>query len=63
MTVDDERISIEFVNGILEDPGAESNEIGLQTCKKIMQQMGGSFETQKQGGIFISRLYLPKIKK
>ncbi len=55
-------VFIEVSNGISTNI-AESSEIGIKTCQKIMEQMGGRFTTQKQNGRFIARVSLPISKK
>lgn len=53
------KIYLEMINKINEQSNAESNEIGLQTCKKIMQQMGGELVTEKRDDEFLAILCLP----
>lgn len=55
---DGKQIFIEVSNGISLNI-AESSEIGIKTCQKIMEQMGGKFTTQKQNGRFVARVVLP----
>lgn len=59
---DNDRIFIEVSNGISSNI-AESSEIGIKTCQKIMEQMGGRFTTQKQNGRFVATVVLPVSKK
>ena len=59
---DGDKVFIEVSNGISTNI-AESSEIGIKTCQKIMEQMGGRFTTQKQNGRFIARVSLPISKK
>ena len=37
----------------------ESTKIGLRTCKRIMEQMGGSFSTETDGENFAAELRIP----
>ena len=49
-------------NNIAPEPAAvESNKIGLRTCERIMQQLGGSFLKYEQGGCFTAELLLPAL--
>lgn len=41
---------------------AESNKIGLRTCKKIMELMGGGFSAGPHGNHFIAEFSLPVIQ-
>ena len=41
---------------------AESTRIGLRTCIKILEHMGGSFVTQSDGEHFAAELRLPTVK-
>jgi len=41
----------------------ESTKIGLQTCRKILREMGGSFETQVGEGKFLAEISLPCVKE
>ncbi len=51
---------LDLVNGIPAQPNAaESTRIGLQTCRKILQEMGGTFETRREDGRFLAELALP----
>lgn len=51
---------LDLVNGVPERPNAaESTRIGLQTCRKILREMGGSFETRQEDGKFLVELALP----
>ncbi len=56
------KVFVEVTNGISTSI-AESSEIGIKTCQKIMDQMGGRFTTQKQDGRFISTVTLPFTEK
>ena len=42
---------------------AESNKIGLRTCKKIMELMGGDFSAGAHGGYFTAEFSLPVIQE
>ena len=55
-------VFIEVSNGISTNI-AESSEIGIKTCQKIMEQMGGRFTTQKQNGRFVATVVLPIAEK
>ncbi len=37
----------------------ESTNIGLNTCRRIMKMLGGSFETEEAGGVFNAEVRLP----
>ena len=64
MRIRKDKLVIIIENRILEDTsGAESNGIGLKTCTKIMEQLGGSFESFIEKDKFISRIELPIIKE
>lgn len=53
-------LKIDLLNGIPAKPtGAESTRIGLQTCRKILRQMQGDFETQQEHGRFLAEITLP----
>ncbi len=59
---DGKEIFIEVSNGISSNI-AESSEIGIKTCQKIMEQMGGKFTTKKQNGRFVATVVLPIVEK
>lgn len=59
---DGKKIIVEVSNGISSNI-AESSEIGIKTCTKIMEQMGGEFTTQKQYGKFIATVTLPIVEE
>ena len=40
----------------------ESTKIGLRTCEKILEAMGGRFEVQKDEEHFAASLTLPTVK-
>ena len=53
-------LRLDVVNGIPPRPNpAESTRIGLQTCRKIVQQMGGVFEIQEEERKFLVEITLP----
>lgn len=57
------QLMIDLVNGVPERPNpVESTKIGLQTCRKIIQDMGGLFETQTEDGKFLAEIALPCVK-
>ena len=39
--------------------GAESTRIGLQTCRKVIRQMGGEFEIHQEARRFLAEITLP----
>lgn len=53
-------LQIKCVNGIC-NSDAESSGIGLKTCQKIMEQMGGRFDTHKEESSFVTTVSLPII--
>lgn len=51
---------VRLMNSVLvESRRVESNKIGLKTCEKICNDLGGSFSSQDEGQIFTVRLTLP----
>lgn len=57
---DGDLLRLDVVNGIPPRPNpAESTRIGLQTCRKIVQQMGGVFEIQEEERKFLVEITLP----
>ena len=57
------QLMIDLVNGMPDRPNrVESTKIGLQTCRKIVQDMGGAFETQMEDGKFLAEIALPCVK-
>ena len=42
---------------------AESNGIGNKTCQKIMEQLGGTFESYADGELYINEISLPIYKE
>ena len=62
--LEDGRLVIDLANGVpLRPNSAESTKIGLQTCRKIIREMGGSFETQVEEGKFLAEIALPVVKE
>ncbi len=58
--VSDGELVISIENSIANDiSGTESNGIGIKTCTKIMEQLGGSFISLAEGDKFISEIKLP----
>ena len=58
----DGELVISIVNYIAADTsGAESNRIGIKTCVKIMEQLGGSFTSARENDVFTSTIKLPLI--
>ncbi len=54
------KLSVRVSNRIREDlERVESNKIGLRTCEKIMEAMGGSFSAEKDGQSFTASFSLP----
>ncbi len=41
----------------------ESTKIGIRTCRKIMEAMGGSFTIAKRGEHFAAEFALPAVEK
>ncbi|MBP3588495.1 MAG: HAMP domain-containing histidine kinase, partial [Clostridia bacterium] len=61
---ENEQLMIDLVNGVPDRPNpVESTKIGLQTCRKIIQDMGGLFETQTEDGKFLAEIALPCVKE
>ncbi len=62
MRADNGDLVISIANYIAEDTsGVESNGIGIKTCMKIMEQLGGGFASLQESGKFIVRISLPLI--
>lgn len=58
------RLMVDLVNGVPPRPNpVESTKIGLQTVRKIVQDMGGLFETQMENGKFLAEISLPCVKE
>ena len=61
---EDGRLMVDLVNGVPERPNpVESTKIGLQTVRKIIQDMGGLFEIQMEDGKFLAEISLPCVKE
>lgn len=61
--LEDDRMIVDLANGVpLRPNSAESTKIGLQTCRKIIREMGGTFETQVEAGKFLAEIALPIVK-
>ena len=53
-------ISVRMINSVLtESRRVESNKIGLKTCEKICDDMGGSFSYSDEGQMFTVNLTIP----
>lgn len=53
-------IHIRLSNRIRPNPNpVESTNIGLKTCERIVQLMGGTFRTEREGETFLAELRLP----
>lgn len=58
-----ERLDLSIVNTVLVRPNAaESNHIGLKTCRKLSSLIGAEFTTEESDGKFISRLEMPYVE-
>ncbi len=55
-------VFVEISNGISTNI-AESSEIGIKTCHKIMEQMGGEFTYGRQDDSFVTTIKLPIVRK
>ena len=56
----DGKLSVSMSNAIAKGgPRVESTKIGLRTCEKIMDAMGGSFSTHIENGRFTAEFILP----
>ncbi len=56
------RLSLRFENAVRTDKNIpESNKIGLMTCKKMMQEMGGELSYEEKNGIFSVEMLIPVI--
>ena len=57
-------LKIDVANGVPDRPNpVESTKIGLQTCRKILREMGGNFETHVGEGKFLAEISLPCVKE
>lgn len=55
-----EKLDLSITNTVLVRPNAaESNHIGLKTCRKLSSLIGADFTTEESDGKFISRLEMP----
>ena len=58
------QIHIILKNDIRPDPNpVESTNIGLKTCERIVELMGGTFRTAKEKNVFLAELRLPIYKE
>lgn len=56
-------LEIEIRNTVMHNVRtAESTKIGLKTCSRIMESMGGKIEVRTENDIFTERIYIPVIK-
>ena len=56
----DGKLSVSMSNAVAKDgPRVESTKIGLRTCEKIMDAMGGSFSTHLENERFTAEFVLP----
>lgn len=55
---DDKKINTEIKNAVVEKTTAQSNEIGIRSCIRIMQLLGGEFIANKKGTVFVSKILL-----
>ena len=56
----DGKLSVSMSNAVAKDgPRVESTKIGLRTCEKIMDAMGGSFSTHLENEHFTAEFVLP----
>ena len=59
-SIDSRYLSVCFSNSIKRDlTQVERNHIGLKTCSKIAEQLGGTFKTSSDGEHFAAELILP----
>ncbi len=59
-----EQLILDLANGVPHRPNAaESTKIGLQTCHKVIREMGGVFETRREDGKFLAEIALPIVKE
>ena len=62
--LEEDKLLLDLANGVpLRPNAAESTKIGLQTCRKIIREMGGTFETQMEEGKFLAEIALPIVKE
>ncbi len=61
---DGERLILSCENKIRSDKDIpESNGIGLKTCSRMMDEMGGAFDVEEKDGSFTVRIAIPVEKK
>ena len=66
MNTEDDKLVISFKNKIRKDDSSpESNHIGIKTCIRIMEKMGGSFSVDSDGEDFVAtvRMLIQKEEK
>lgn len=62
-TIEGELVKVSFSNVIKKESSeSESNNIGIKTCVRIMEQMGGSFETINNGDRFTVNMGIPVVE-
>ena len=60
--LNDDKLTVCVSNAVSrQSPRVESTKIGLRTCEKIMQALGGSFVTRREGEHFSAEFTLPVI--
>lgn len=63
-TIHRDKISMRVRNEISKERNsAESTRIGIQTCEKIAEQMGGRFRTEEKGSVFTVYIEFPIVRK
>lgn len=63
-TLHRDKVSMRVRNEISKERNtAESTRIGLQTCEKIAEQMGGRFRTEEKGTVYTVYIEFPIVKK
>lgn len=59
-TVEEGKLCVCMTNYIpISSPRVESTKIGLQTCRKLMEAMGGGFTVSRDGDRFTAQVILP----
>lgn len=62
--LEEDWLKIDVVNGVPARPNpVESTKIGLQTCRKILREMGGVFETHQEDKKFLVEISLPCVQE
>ena len=62
--LEEDWLKIDVVNGVPARPNTvESTKIGLQTCRKILREMGGVFETHQEDKKFLVEISLPCVQE